>query len=117
MKIGDIVKSKNKSGQIKEKAKLVGILDANFYINYMLPKGFKLDALDTIWSKVCPNWKNENVAIILLDSPQRSATLEEWVESGMAGGFKKEDLERNYEEQCPMIPTVAVPIKDLKLDM
>jgi hypothetical protein len=50
----------------------------------MLPKG--IDPGDT-WDKTCPNWRNELVAIVFFNIPQRSCTKEEWVDTGVLQGL------------------------------
>jgi hypothetical protein len=111
MKVGAIVRSKNPNGQIKVPGKVAAILDAEFYLNYMMPKGLNPDI---IWGKTCPNWKKEEVVIVFFATPQRTATLNEWVESGMVKGYSQKQLEREYKAKCPVTNTVVFPVADLE---
>jgi hypothetical protein len=112
MKIGDTVKSKNVDGQIKIEGKMVALIKADYYISHMLPKG--VDPGVT-WDKTCPNWRDEEVAIIFFNFPQRTATYEEWVESGVKQGYDRKYLEESYERSCPFTQEVVFPVADLQL--
>lgn len=115
-RVGDTVRSKNPNGQVKISGRIVGLLDAEFYVHSMLNKnGQRVPFIDpdVIWGKTCPYWRKELVAIVFFNIPQRSATKEEWVESGVRQGWRKEDCEANYERQCPMIQEMVLPVNDL----
>lgn len=114
LKIGDVVRSKNKNGQIQKPGTLVALIDPNFYLNTMLPKTSTAKSLNVVWGKTCPNWKNENIAFVEFNEPQRTATLKEWIESGVHQGFTKEQCEKEYLEQCPVVTKVSFPIADLE---
>lgn len=111
IKIGDKVRSKNPTGQVKIAGTVVGLVKADFYTDKIL--NHQIDP-DVIWGKANPNWKKELVAFIFFDSPQRTATKEEWVESGVKQGFRKEDCERSYDKQCPITQSMVLPIGDLE---
>lgn len=114
LEIGDVVRSKNKNGQIQKPGTLVALMEPNFYINTLLPKTTTAEDLDVIWGKTCHNWKKENIAIVVFDEPQRTATLKEWVESGVSKGLTKEHCEKEYLEKCPVVTKVTFPINDLE---
>lgn len=111
MKVGSIVRSKNPNGQIKSPGKVAAIMDAEFYINYMMPKGLNPDAT---WGKTCPDWKKQEVCIVFFHKAYRTATLDEWVETGMLKGYSRKELVEEYEEKCPITKTIVFPIADLE---
>lgn len=115
-RVGMTVRSKNPDGQVKISGTIVGLLDADFYVDNMLNNGGQrvpyVDP-DVIWGKTCPYWRKQLVAIVFFNIPQKSATKEEWVVSGVRQGFRKEDCEANYEKQCPIIQQMVLPVNDL----
>ena len=116
--IGDTVRSKNPNGQVKIPGTLVGLLKADFYVDTMLNDNGKRNPHvdpDVVWGRLNPNWRNEPVAIVFFNIPQKSATKEEWVESGVQQGFRREDCEASYEHQCPFINQIVLPVNDLEL--
>ena len=117
--IGDTVRSKNPKGQIQVSGTVVGLLNANFYVDSMLNNdGKRSPRVDpgVIWGKNYPNWREELVALVYFNFPQRVATKDEWVESGVAQGYSKEGLEDTYEQKCPVIHYTVFPINDLKVE-
>lgn len=112
LKLGDFVKSKNPDGQIKTPGTIVALINGQFYEKTMLPPSVNLDLA---WGANFPNWRNEGVAIIWFNFPQRTATLEEWVRTGVAQGFKEEDCRKNYETQCKMTNYTVFPLSDLEV--
>lgn len=97
---------------------VVGLVKADFYVDTILnANGTRTPYIDpgVVWGRTCPNWREELVAFVFLNIPQRSATKEEWVTSGVAQGFRKEDCENNYERQCPMVQQLVFPESDLEI--
>jgi len=119
LKIGDSVKSKNPDGQVKIEGVIVGLMKADFYVDSVLNNnGRRIPEIDPdiIWGKTNPTWRQQFVAFVFFNFPQRTATKEEWVESGVRQGFYREDCENNYERQCPVTQYMAMPVGDLVLE-
>jgi len=112
LKLGDMVKSMNPDGQIKSPGVIVAMINGHFYEKTMLPPTMNLDVA---WGANFPNWRNEGVAIVWFNEPQRTATLEEWVRTGVAQGFREEDCRKNYEAQCKLMNYTVFPLADLEV--
>lgn len=112
LKLGELVKSTNPDGQIKTPGIIVALINGEFYEKTMLPPNVDLDVA---WGAKFPNWRTEGVAIVWFNVPQRTATLEEWVRTGVAQGYKEEDLRNNYETQCKVMNYTVFPLADLEV--
>lgn len=110
IEIGDKVRSKNPEGSFQSE----GFVVALFHPNYFILKFCKQDP-DTMWAKGYPDWKQKPVVLVYFETPQRSATLKEWIASGVDQGYDPEECEKNYEELCPITNQTAFPHDDLEV--
>ena len=110
MNIGDTVKSINPDGQIQDAGQVVAIFEANFFLQSM-----KWPDPDHIWGRLYPDWKNSPIVGEWFETPQRTATLEEWTTSAEQQGHSRQLAERTYKAQCPVTNFVAFPIEDLQV--
>lgn len=107
IKINDIVKSKNSEGMIQSAGRVVALFSPDYYLS-IIPQEMH-DSLDISWGE---NWKNNPVVAVYFDKPQKTATLEEWIKTGMAKGISKEELEETYPK-APLLKTVTFRMDDL----
>ncbi len=105
--INDVVRSINSEGAIQIPGKVVALYEAQYFL-----KNCSGDP-DQTWSKRFPNWKEKPVVLVQFETPQRIATLKEWIESGVQQGFDEAECRNEYEENCPVVTETAFPYDDL----
>jgi hypothetical protein len=106
--INSKVKSRNPRGSIQD----VGTVIALFQVDYFLLQA-KYDP-DHVWAKNYPDWKQKPVALVYFEKPQRTATLQEWIDGAKLKNIPEEEARADYEERCPTLRQTAFPIDDLE---
>lgn len=109
IRIGDKVKSRNPEGSFQDQ----GFVVALFYADYFLQKFCKQDPT-TMWAEKFPDWKQKPVVVVYFETPQKSATLKEWIKSGVDQGYDSQECEQSYIN-CPVTNQTAFPHDDLEV--
>lgn len=110
IRIGDKVKSKNPEGSFQDQGVVVGL----FHPEYFVQKFCTQDP-DSTWSQKFPDWKNKPVVVVYFDEPQRTATLKEWIQSGVDQGYDPKNCQETYLKNCPVTNQTAFPHDDLEI--
>jgi hypothetical protein len=114
IKINDRVCSRNQTGTAANvPGTVVAIFQADFY-KWLAKQVHNLDTFTT-WDRLYPNWQEKCIIKVKLDEPKPSATLQEWVESATAQGFRPGDAAESYHQQCPVVHSMDFPEDDLIL--
>jgi len=109
--LGDKVRSINPDGQVKAVGKVVTLFDPEYFVEHAIQKKYNPDL---IWKKKYPDWKTKPIIGVWFETPQKTATLEEWVETGMSKGYSKEFCEKNYK-LGPVTHHLTFPLDDLEV--
>lgn len=112
MWIGNIVRSINPNGAVKTAGKLMGIVDANWFLKEMSHVTTEKQ-LTKAWS-IYPDWKEKPVGLVCFEEPQKIATLAEWVEGAEAMGVPRGQAVEQYAD-CPKVKQLAFPLDDLEV--
>ena len=108
--IDSLVKSKNKQGSMQGVGIVVAMQRADYFLSQVKNSPLHM------WSKNFPNWQQMPVVLVYFEKPQRSATIDEWVASGLQTTSKtSQELMEEYESNCHFVQLAAFPIEDLEL--
>ena len=88
----------------------MGLLDVWFFENVMCQQ--QPDAKP--WDEIAPGWRNQPLAMVYYDEPQKTLTIEEWIAAGAEQGYDESQSKDDYEEMCPTTQQVIFPFGDLE---
>jgi hypothetical protein len=100
-----------KVGDRTHNGTIVNILDANEYLKIVADYGY-VDFSQ--WDNQFPGWRDEQVAVVVYDEPQKQGTFEEYWD------FRKGEVdfataEEEYEN-LPKYPGLTAPVQTLILE-
>lgn len=111
IQIGNKVKSKNPKGSFQDEGIIVALIQPEYF---KISLTGKTDPNIT-WSKNFPNWEEKPVVLVLFKQLRRSATLEEWIQSGIDQGIDPKQCEKTYDYKCPLVNQAVFPYDDLQI--
>ena len=112
MWIGDIVRSLNPNGSVKAPGRLMGLVEANWFLTEMAHVTSENQLMDA-W-KIYPDWKEKPIGLVCFEEPQKIATLSEWISNAEAMGVPRGLAVEQYAE-CPKVNQMAFPMDDLEV--
>lgn len=110
MELGDLVYSISQQQRFPDAGRLVALFDVWFFENVMCQQ----QPDSKTWDEACPDWRSKPLAMVYYADPQKTLTLEEWVNAGVEQGYDEAQSEKDYEEMCPTTQQVIYPLGDLE---
>lgn len=108
---GDIVRSINPNGSVKEVGQVVAIYEPQYFMENLCAQD---SDPSKAWAERFPDWDEKPIILVSFPSKHKIATITEWIRDGMKKGLTQEQCVAEYQF-CPTLSRMAFPYDDLEI--